>query len=81
MAGLLRRKKKEEEQQEPVPYDYSFDDTMESITADLPGQEPEPEAPEQPEEDAFSDTPDEALRKFWAQRRAESAQDRQDAAP
>ena len=75
MAGLLKRKKKKgrNTEREPVTYDYSFDDTMESITAGLPGLEDEeeeaPQPPEQPEDesDTPSDTPDEALAKFRAQ--------------
>lgn len=73
MAGLRNRKNKKGRgsEREPVTYDYSFNDTMESITADLPGMEelehPVPNEPEDNSAETASDTPDEALAKFRAQ--------------
>lgn len=51
----------------PVYGDYSFDDSLDAITADLPQEKP-PEAPVDDEEENHSDTPEEALAKFYASR-------------
>lgn len=70
MAGLLKRNKKKDNERErtPVTYDYSFNDSMESITADLPGQdEPDESVPTPYPQDNPSDTPENALKKFRAE--------------
>ena len=87
MAFGKHRKAAGQEAEQPVELpdfdDFNYDDTLDSITAGLPGTEPSQEEPAAPAEEAaategeasqpddtLSDTPEAALTKLERQRRA-----------